>query len=126
MEHINATIDDKILHEFRDVIYKRKGLRKGDFQQSLEEAMLEYVLKYSKSHECQINRLSLLEGLLNSNSFLFLHVLQDLLSFLILSISKHILALPLQVIAENHLFSVLFFCRLHLGIHAKFYHQLLR
>lgn len=51
MEHINATVDDKILHEFRDVIYKRKGLRKGDFQQSLEEAMLEYVLKYSKSEK---------------------------------------------------------------------------
>ena len=51
MEHINATIDDKILYEFRDVIYKRKGLRKGDFQQSREEAMLEYVLKYSKSEK---------------------------------------------------------------------------
>ncbi|MDP3780002.1 MAG: hypothetical protein Q8Q69_02285 [Nitrosopumilaceae archaeon] len=51
MEHINATIDDKILHEFRDVIYRRKGLRKGDFQQSFEEAMLEYVLKYSKSEK---------------------------------------------------------------------------
>ena len=51
MQHINATVDDKILREFRDVIYRRKGLRKGDFQQSLEEAMLEYVLKYSKSEK---------------------------------------------------------------------------
>ena len=51
MQHINATVDDKILQEFRDVIYKRKGLRRGDFQQSLEEAMLEYVLKYSKSEK---------------------------------------------------------------------------
>jgi len=51
MHHINATVDDKILHEFRDVIYRRKGLRKGDFQKSLEEAMLEYVIKYSKSEK---------------------------------------------------------------------------
>ena len=49
MQHINATVDDTILQEFRDVIYRRKGLRRGDFQQSLEEAMLAYILKYSKS-----------------------------------------------------------------------------
>ena len=49
MQHINATVDDKILQEFRDVIYRRKGLRRGDFQKSLEEAMLAYILKYSKS-----------------------------------------------------------------------------
>lgn len=51
MQHINTIVDDKILREFRDVIYRRKGLRRGDFQQSLEEAMLEYVLKYSKSEK---------------------------------------------------------------------------
>lgn len=49
MTQINAKIDDKILNEFREVIYKRKGLRKGDFKKSLEEAIIEYVLKYSKS-----------------------------------------------------------------------------
>ena len=49
MTQINAKIDDKLLKEFRDVIYTRKGLRKGDFRDSLEEAMLEYILKYSKS-----------------------------------------------------------------------------
>lgn len=51
MPHINATVDDKILHEFRDVVYRRKGLRKGDLQESLEEAMLEYVIKYSTSEK---------------------------------------------------------------------------
>jgi len=49
MTQINAKIDERTLKEFRDVIYKRKGLRKGDFKESLEEAMLEYVFKYSKS-----------------------------------------------------------------------------
>ncbi|MBI3253758.1 MAG: hypothetical protein HYZ56_03480 [Nitrosopumilales archaeon] len=51
MRHINVTIDDEILREFRDVIYRKKGLRRGDFQKSLEEAMLEYVLKYAKSEK---------------------------------------------------------------------------
>jgi len=49
MTQINAKIEDKILEEFRDVIYIRKGLKKGDLKESLEEAMLDYILKYSKS-----------------------------------------------------------------------------
>lgn len=49
MAQINANIDDIILKEFRDVIYTRKGLKKGDFRDSLEESILNYILKYSKS-----------------------------------------------------------------------------
>lgn len=49
MTQINAKIDEKILKEFRDVIYTRMGLKKGDFKKSLEDAMLDYILKYSKS-----------------------------------------------------------------------------
>jgi len=49
MTQINAKINDEILVEFRDVIYTRMGLRKGDFKKSLEDAMLDYILKYSKS-----------------------------------------------------------------------------
>ena len=36
MTQINAKIDEEILKEFRDVIYTRLGLRKGDFKKSLE------------------------------------------------------------------------------------------
>lgn len=49
MTQINAKIDDAILDQFRDVIYTRMGLRKGDFKKSLEDAMLDYIMKYSKS-----------------------------------------------------------------------------
>ena len=49
MSQINAKIDEEILKEFRHIIYKQRGLRKGDFKKSLEDAMLDYILKYSDS-----------------------------------------------------------------------------
>jgi len=53
MTQVNAKIEDKILEEFRDVIYNRKGLKKGDFKDSLEEAMIDYILKHSKSESAR-------------------------------------------------------------------------
>jgi hypothetical protein len=44
---INAKVDDNLVKEFRHVIYKRHGLKKGDFKNALEEAMFDYVRKYS-------------------------------------------------------------------------------
>ena len=49
MTQITAKIDDEVLNGFRDIIYKKMGLRKGDFRNTLEEAMLEYIEKYSES-----------------------------------------------------------------------------
>lgn len=49
MTQINAKIDDGLLEEFRDIIYKKSGLKKGDFKHALENAMVDYVLKYSDS-----------------------------------------------------------------------------
>jgi hypothetical protein len=49
MTQINAKVDDIILKQFRDVIYTRMGLKKGDFKKSLEDAMLDYIVKYSKN-----------------------------------------------------------------------------
>lgn len=48
MAIINAKIDDKLVKEFRHVIYSRHGLKKGDFKNALEEAMLDYIQKYSE------------------------------------------------------------------------------
>lgn len=48
MAIINAKIDDKLVKEFRHVIYSRHGLKKGDFKNALEEAMLDYIRKYSE------------------------------------------------------------------------------
>ncbi len=53
MRAINAKIDEQIFQEFRDVVYRRTGLRKGDFTKSLEESMLDYILKYSKSESAK-------------------------------------------------------------------------
>lgn len=47
MAIINAKIDDSLLKEFRHVIYKRYGLRKGDLKNALEEAIIDYIRKYS-------------------------------------------------------------------------------
>ena len=49
MTQITANLDDGLIKEFRDVIYNRSGLRKGDFKNSLEEAMFNYIIRYSKS-----------------------------------------------------------------------------
>jgi len=47
MTQITANLDEKLIKEFRDVIYNKSGLRKGDFKNSLEEAIKEYITKYS-------------------------------------------------------------------------------
>jgi hypothetical protein len=49
MTVINANVDDKVVMKFRHVIYERHGLKKGDFKNALEEAMLDYIQKYSES-----------------------------------------------------------------------------
>lgn len=48
MTIINAKVDDKLVKQFRHVIYERHGLKKGDFKNALEEAMLDYIGKYSE------------------------------------------------------------------------------
>ncbi|MGQ0376397.1 MAG: hypothetical protein ACT4OW_02695 [Nitrososphaerota archaeon] len=49
MTQICANINNKILEEFRAVIYEKSGLKKGDFKKFLEDAMLEYVTKYTRN-----------------------------------------------------------------------------
>jgi hypothetical protein len=48
MAVINAKVDDGLVKEFRHVIYERHGLKKGDFKNALEEAILDYIRKYSQ------------------------------------------------------------------------------
>ena len=49
MAVINADIEQETLNYFRDVIYSKSGLKKGDFKNALEDAILEYILKYSET-----------------------------------------------------------------------------
>ena len=46
---INAKVDDTLVKEFRHVIYERHGLKKGDFKNALEEAIIDYIRKYSEN-----------------------------------------------------------------------------
>lgn len=53
MAVINAKVDDKLVKEFRHVIYERHGLKKGDFKNALEEAMFDYIQKYSHAKSAE-------------------------------------------------------------------------
>jgi len=49
MVQINAKIDDELVRKFRHVVYTKDGLKKGDFKKAIEEAMIDYIKKYSDS-----------------------------------------------------------------------------
>ena len=46
---ISVDIDKEILARFRETIYYKMGLKKGDFKTAVELAMLDYIQKHSKS-----------------------------------------------------------------------------
>lgn len=46
MAQVTTKVQDDILKAFRDVIYTRFGLKKGDVKHALEEAMIDYIEKY--------------------------------------------------------------------------------
>jgi len=43
MGKINVVVDDKVEKKFRDTIFKRKGMKKGNLTDAVEEAMLLWV-----------------------------------------------------------------------------------
>jgi len=49
IRQIAVEIDKEILARFRETIYHKTGLKKGDFKAAIEHAMLDYILRYSKS-----------------------------------------------------------------------------
>jgi hypothetical protein len=57
---INAKIDDNLVKEFRHVIYSRHGLKKGDFKNALEEAMLDYIRKYAQEMQASAEQLTVM------------------------------------------------------------------
>lgn len=40
MGKINLDIDDKVEKKFREAVFKKKGMKKGNLTQAVEEAML--------------------------------------------------------------------------------------
>jgi len=45
MGKINLDRDEKVDRKFRDTIYKKKGMKKGNLTDAVEEAMLLWVTK---------------------------------------------------------------------------------
>jgi len=43
MGKINIVVDDKIEKKFRNTVFKRKGMKKGNLTEAVEEAMLLWV-----------------------------------------------------------------------------------
>jgi hypothetical protein len=42
-----ANLNDDLVQQFRGVIFRRHGLRKGDLSKALEEALSDYIRKYN-------------------------------------------------------------------------------
>ena len=51
VRQISVDIDKEILARFRETIYYKMGLKKGDFKTAVELAMLDYIQKHSKSKD---------------------------------------------------------------------------
>ena len=49
MVQVTTKIDDQILIAFRDTIYSKSGLRRGDLKFAIEETMRDYVVKHRSS-----------------------------------------------------------------------------
>lgn len=48
IRQISVNIDKEILARFRETVYHKTGLKKGDFRTAIEVTMLDYIKKYSK------------------------------------------------------------------------------
>jgi len=48
MAQITTKINEKILVAFRDVIYSKSGLRRGDLKIAIEDTMKDYIIKHRK------------------------------------------------------------------------------
>jgi len=45
MGKMNLDIDEKVDKKFRDTIYKKKGMKKGNLTDAVEEAMLLWITR---------------------------------------------------------------------------------
>ena len=43
---INANIDEDLIKEFRGVVYRQSGLRKGDVANAIAQAIIDYTSKH--------------------------------------------------------------------------------
>jgi len=43
---INTNIDEDLIKEFRDVVYRQSGLKKGDIKNAIAQAIIDYTSKH--------------------------------------------------------------------------------
>ena len=55
MGRINFSVKDKVELKFREEVFKRKGMKKGNLKESLEEAMLMWIGN-SSEHESDVHK----------------------------------------------------------------------
>lgn len=48
---INSTIDSKLEKKFRETVYKTHGLKKGNIQEALEEAINDWIVQKKKESQ---------------------------------------------------------------------------
>lgn len=48
MGRLNLVIEDKLEKEFRDKVFQRYGMKKGNIQLAVEEALRDWIAKKSK------------------------------------------------------------------------------
>ncbi len=51
MGRLNINVRDDVERRFRDNVYRRKGMRKGNLTQAVEEAMLMWVSSADEGEE---------------------------------------------------------------------------
>jgi len=51
MGKLNIVVDDRVDDRFRKEVFKRKGMKKGNLTQAVEEAMLLWVNANADKHE---------------------------------------------------------------------------
>ncbi len=52
MGKMNIVLDDAIEEKFRRTVFERKGMKKGNISEALEEAVKQWM-EYRKSDECK-------------------------------------------------------------------------
>ena len=48
MGRLDLNIDDKLEEKFRDMVYRTKGMKKGNLTLSLEEAIESWIMEQAK------------------------------------------------------------------------------
>lgn len=52
MGKMNIVLDDETEQKFREAVFKRKGMKKGNISEALEEAIKQWMVVYHPERRC--------------------------------------------------------------------------